>query len=161
MVGKTWAELVKCTLNKKGRSQPQLCKTLSPSTLGFSEIHFFKLTPTSSSTSTSPSTSPPPLLNSHLCFNAVPSRRSAQTHRWSTLSASNPPAAPSRQLAQTHATIRLRPTPPIGVLARGRCACLWLVIFYFVCDWWFCLVWVEEKDWRFRWLWLVLWMFFG
>ena len=30
-----------------------------------------------------------------------------------------------------------------------RSLALWLVIFNFVCDWWFCLVWVEEKDWRF------------
>ena len=38
-----------------------------------------------------------------------------------------------------------------------RSPTLWLVIFYFVCDWWFCLVWVEEKDWRFR---LVVFFFF-
>ena len=34
---------------------------------------------------------------------------------------------------------------------------LWLMIFNFVCDWWFCLVWIEEKDWRFG---LVVFFFF-
>ena len=41
--------------------------------------------------------------------------------------------------------IRLRPTPPIGVLARRRCVCLWFLIFDIVCDQWFWLVWVEKK----------------
>ena len=62
----------------------------------------------------------------------------------------------------------LRHCPPHQSLA------LWLVIFYFVCNWWFCLVWIKEKDWRFGlvvffffavdwwwwwwwWLWLWLW----
>ena len=90
----------------------------------------------------------------------------------SKLDVTNPPTVPTTHLSQTHAVDRLRLMPLIGVLARGywvpdwethgarqptpstdparwRCACLWLVIFYFVCDWWFCLVWVEEKDWRF------------
>ena len=91
-------------------------------------------------------------------------------HRNSTSSTHQPSQAADRP--QTHAAICLRPMPPIRVLARGywvldwethrtrwptpsanparrRCACLWLVIFYFDCDWWFSLVWVEEKDWRF------------
>jgi hypothetical protein len=45
---KNMSRIVFITLNKKGRSQPHLSKTLSPSTLGLSEIHDFKLTPTSS-----------------------------------------------------------------------------------------------------------------
>ena len=111
------------------------------------------------------STSPPSTIRHHQCQSHRQCRRHrSQTltsvsmlsqaanqfrpHRRSTLLASNPPTVPSRRSAQTHATTCLRPTPSIGVLAHG-CACLWLVIFYFVCDWWFCLVWVEEKDWRF------------
>ena len=66
--------------------------------------------------------------------------------------------------------INLRPMPPITsdpLLFRRSNPCrhcpphrspaLWLVIFYFVCDWWFCLVWVEEKVRRF---WLVVFFFF-
>ena len=101
------------------------------------------------------STSPPSTIRHHQCQSHRQCRRHrSQTltsvsmlsqaanqfrpHRRSTLLASNPPTVPSRRSAQTHATTCLRPTPSIGVLARG-CACLWLVIFYFVCDWWFCL----------------------
>ena len=34
----------------------------------------------------------------------------------------------------------------MGLFCGGCAAFLFI---YFVCDWWFCLVWVEEKDWRF------------
>ena len=94
------------------------------------------------------------------------------------LISSDPPPINSFSLRPT--AIRLRPTPPIGVLARRRCVCLWFLIFDIVCDQWFWLVWVEKKignlgffflsavDWWWWWwvkivvwLWLVLWIFFG
>ena len=34
----------------------------------------------------------------------------------------------------------------MGLFCGGCAAFLFI---YFVCDWWFCLVWVEEKYWRF------------
>ena len=39
--------------------------------------------------------SSPPIINVNICFNMVPSRRSAQIHRRSTLSASDPPPSAS------------------------------------------------------------------
>ena len=84
------------------------------------------------------------LSNSHLCFNVVPSRQSAQTHT----------------------AIRLRPTPPIGVLAHRLGG--FLVIFYFVWSrlrkkigdlgFFFFFLPVVDCWWWWWWWWLWVWL---
>ena len=64
------------------------------------------------------------------------------------------PTVPSHWSPHTHATDHLKPTPPTHPFCRpsSLTLCLFVIgdFFYFVCDWWFCLVWVEEKNWRFE-----------
>ena len=71
------------------------------------------------------------------------------------------PTVPSHRSPHTHAVDHLRPTPPTHPFCRpsSPMLCLFVIgdFFYFVCDWWFCLVWVEEKNWRFE---LFIYLFF-
>ena len=96
------------------------------------------------------------------------------------LDVTDPPTVPSCRSASNP-----RRHPPQTHTA-DRSACSWLCLLVdigyligkpmeladvmLVCDWWFCLVWVEEKDWRFEffffllvvdwwwWWWLWLWL---
>ena len=71
------------------------------------------------------------------------------SHRHSLKLLHSPPLArPSRPKPLIASDPHRWPTLFADQVCR-RCACLWLVIFYFVCDWWFCLVWIEERDWGF------------
>ena len=128
----------------------------------------------------------PPIVNVNICFNASqaaaqlrPDRRLPIVatdcqrqhlfqHGPKPLISSDPPPINSFSLRPT--AIRLRPTPPIGVLACRRCVCLWFLIFDIVCDQWFGLVWVEKKignlgffflsavDWWWWWWWWWWWV---
>ena len=64
------------------------------------------------------------------------------------------PTVLSYRSPHTHAADRLRPTPPTHPFCHPSTPTLCLFVigdfFYFVCDWWLCLVWVEEKNWRFE-----------
>ena len=74
------------------------------------------------------------------------------------------PTVPSRisphhhSLKLPHSSLPAQPSRPKPSIASNPChransltLCLFVIgdFFYFVCDWWFCLVWVEEKNWRF------------
>ena len=70
------------------------------------------------------------------------------SHRHSLKLLHSPPLArPSRPKPLIASDPHRWPTLFADPVCR-RCACLWLVIFYFVCDWWFCLFWVKVKNWR-------------
>ena len=158
-----------------------LSSTSPPPIVNVTTIHRPPPKPPLSSNPIVATRSLPPIVNVNICFNAsqaaaqlrpdrrlpiVATDRQRQhlfQHGPKPLISSDPPPINSFSLRPT--AIRLRSTPPIGVLAHRRCVCLWFLIFDIVCDQWFWLVWVEKKignlgffflsavDWWWWWWW--------